>query len=112
MSEVPSELPVFGPDAVRVVAVRSASAEVRFDVVGPKGARYGLRDAAGKKGECRQVELGEVASRPPGLPATSNWQTELICAGREKVTKASRVLVKVALDSFTYDFEVPALPAA
>ncbi|WP_328343511.1 hypothetical protein [Micromonospora sp. NBC_00421] len=94
------------------MAVRSASGEVSFDVVGPKGARYGLRDAAGKKGECRQVERGEVASRPSGLPVTSDWQTELICVSSEKVTKASRVLVKVALDSFTYDFEVPALPPA
>jgi hypothetical protein len=110
-SDDSSDAPTFGPDSVRVISMKRNSTELSFILVGSKGALYELREATGKRAECRQVEQGALAVAPPGLPVGSNWQTELICVSREQITKTSRVLVKVKFKSFTYDFEIPATPS-
>lgn len=83
-----------------------------FDILGPEGAKYQLRNESGKQATCRQIDRGTVTDMPTGIPLTSNRRTELICENAEKLGKASRILVKVAFDAFTYDFEVPATPVA
>lgn len=98
-----------GPNAVRVLTSSARAGKLSFEVTGPVGATYGYRDSDGKLGRCRQEEkAGTPSVPPPGVPPELSRQVLVSCEGAGGLSRESRLLVRVKLESFSYDFEVPA----